>query len=365
MSQLDPPQSRYGRERACRRCGTRVALKATDCFFCGASLEDAPRRRAIIPWADLVLFLVIGGLLAFWWLQTPSLPMPQQVALARGTTTALASLPTPEPAATPFPPTATPLPTPTLQPTPTPAPTPIRYKVEAGDSLGVIADRFDSTIKDILEANGLTANSMIYPGDELIVPVKGPTGGPGPTATPSGGVLVYAVQPGDTVESIAIKFGSQVAWILGVNKMQATDLLRIGQSLQVPLTASTALPVLPSPTSPLPTLTPVSGYRAPVLLTPADGATIGSNDDLLLSWTAAGVLSRDEWYVVALKGADGTQPIAPYWTKGTTWRVSRDLRPAGAAGADFAWQVQVISGTPGKPGTPLSPASALRTFKWQ
>src|SRR5450759_1990211 len=69
MSQSDIAKSHYGQERTCPHCSARVAQRARVCFFCGASLEDAPRRRLSIPWADIILFVVIGGLVVLWWLR--------------------------------------------------------------------------------------------------------------------------------------------------------------------------------------------------------------------------------------------------------------------------------------------------------
>jgi LysM repeat protein len=339
-------------------------LRARDCFFCGASLEDAPRHRVTLPWADLVLFAVIGSLLAFWWLRAPGGSAPQEIAFSgvRATETAT---PTLEPTPTPRPPTTTPSPTATPPPTATPVPTPIRYKVVSGDTLDLIAGRFGSTAKDIIEANALSADGFIRVGDELVVPVKGPSGGPGPTPTPDGGTLVYAVQPGDTVESIAARFGSQVDWVLQANKLQADDLLRIGQSLLVPKTAGTPAPATPLPTRLPPTLAPASGYRAPALLTPGDGSLQTGDDDVLLSWTSVAILSKDEWYVVTLLPIGSATSLAPYWTKATTWRLPRDYRPAGEEAVGLTWYVQVFAGTPGQRGTPVSPASSSRTFKWR
>jgi LysM repeat protein len=281
------------------------------------------------------------------------------------TSSLLTATPMLAPTPTPQPPTATPLPTATPSPTATPLPTPIRYKVEPGDTLDLIAGRFGSTTKDIIDANGLTSDGFIRVGDELLVPVKGPSGGAGPTPTPDGETLVYAVQPGDTVETIAGRFGSQVDWILQANKLRADDLLRIGQSLLVPKTAGTPAPATPLPTRPPPTLVPVSGYRAPALLTPGDGSVLTGGDDVLLSWTSVGILAKDEWYVVTLTLPGSATPLAPYWTKATTWRLPRDYRPAVEDAVELTWRVQVITGTPGKPGTPASPASAPRTFKWR
>ena len=50
------------------------------------------------------------------------------------------------------------------------------YTVQEGDTVSAIAakfrDKHGTTTKAILEANGLTMNSIIRPGDTLIIPVK-------------------------------------------------------------------------------------------------------------------------------------------------------------------------------------------------
>jgi LysM repeat protein len=365
MSAIEPevPSSRYGRERRCARCGTRVAQKAQNCFFCGALLDDARQRRVRIPWADIFLFLVIGAVLAFWWLRPPSNPTVSQLALAASPTSG-APTAAPEATATPSP-TVTPRPTSTPSATATLLPTPFRHKVEPGDTIELIAGRYGSVIKDIIDANGLTADGFIRVGDELLVPLAGASGGPGPTATPAGGVLIYTVQPGDTVETIAMRFGSQVDWILTANQMQARDLLRIGQSLTVPLTAATPTPVRSATPAPIATFTPVVGFRAPILLNPADGSAWSGRDEIVLEWTAVGVLAKDQWYVVALKIAGASAQPAPFWTKSTSWRLPVAFRMSEAAAPEYTWQVQVVSGTPGASGQPISPASATRAFTWR
>jgi len=364
MSKSDLPPARYGRERVCPHCGTRVAQRAYTCFFCGASLEDAPRRRVAIPWADIVLFLVIGGVLALWWFRSPA---PEaQIALlgspSRPATGAQSATPTAEPSPTPLLPTATLEPTATPKPAATPPPTPVRYKVQPGDTLELIAGLHGSTIADIIQANGLDANGFIRVGDELVIPVKGASGGPGPSPTPSGGALVYTVQPGDTVQSIAMRFGSQIDWILVANSLKITDLLHINQSLLVPLTMNTPTPTVTVPATHAPTVTPGPRFRPPDLLLPPDGSKVTGNAELLLTWTSVGVLEKEQWYVVTLETPDGAKPIAPYWTKSTSWRLSSDYRNVDQQ--DFTWQVQVFSGAPGESGEPLSPPSTTRSFTW-
>jgi LysM repeat protein len=375
MSQPDTPQARYGRERACPQCGTRVAQKATTCFFCGAALNEAPRRRVILPWADLLLFAVIGAVVAIWWLRPPSTPAgggAEQSARLSAVQTPAKAIPTPDllgaddgVQATAIP-TATVVPTATAQPTPTVPIEPIRHKVKQGDTVVAIAKLYNSAAKDIIQANGLSADGKLSIGQELIIPVAGPMGGPGPTVTPSKDTLIYTVQSGDTVSGIAERYGSQVDWILQANKMKATDFLRIGQPLTVPRMPATltptptieVVPVTPSPT-------PVPGLRAPELLTPADGAVLTGQDSVLLNWTSVGILQADQWYVVTLKKDERNTPAITWWTKGTTWRLGPEYRGSTQAGIDYTWRVQVRAGSAEAPGDAASPASKERRFTWR
>jgi LysM repeat protein len=60
---------------------------------------------------------------------------------------------------------------PSLSPT-TPASvaaTPISYVVQSGDTLGLIAARFGTTVDEIMVTNGLTSD-VITPGQELTIP---------------------------------------------------------------------------------------------------------------------------------------------------------------------------------------------------
>ena len=66
-------------------------------------------------------------------------------------------------------------PTPTPTPTPTPIFTPrsVLYIVEEGDTLLSIAEQFGIALEELLDANGLTEGSVIQSGDVLIIPVGG------------------------------------------------------------------------------------------------------------------------------------------------------------------------------------------------
>jgi LysM repeat protein len=378
MEQFDPRQRRYGSERLCPHCGTRVAQKARTCFFCGGSLEEAPRRRLSIRWADVVLFVVIGGLLLFWWFRSPSVPADQGTTGGQAagpanpetvTPDALAELAELHPTATVsatlqieasavFSPTAAVTPSPTI-----PA-GPVRHTVKSGDTVLSIAALYGATAKDIISSNGLSADGFLRVGQELVIPVAGPSGGPIATATPQGGTLVYTVQAGDTISLIASRFGSTMEWVFAANNLKPDAILHIGQSLLVPQSGVTPTPAPTAAVSPSPTPTAGLPFRAPALLAPADGAVIATSREVLLSWTSVGTLSKDQWYVVSLQIPGSINAIAPFWTKGSSWRVPIDFKPSGRAPAVVVWQVQVLTGSPGSPGEPASPPSSSRRFVW-
>ncbi len=64
---------------------------------------------------------------------------------------------------------------------------PMLYEVESGDYWGAISTRFDISLADLFCANDANENTIIYPGDELCIPLNGcdpgATDTPEPTAT--------------------------------------------------------------------------------------------------------------------------------------------------------------------------------------
>jgi len=104
-----------------------------------------------------------------------------------GDLTFVGSVPAPSPAPTPAP---TPEPSPAPTPTPSPAPEPApeaesvvqEYRVQPGDSLNLIAARFGTTTSVLQEFNGITNPNLIRVGQLIRIPAVGSTE---PIATPS------------------------------------------------------------------------------------------------------------------------------------------------------------------------------------
>jgi len=134
----------------------------------------------------------------------------------------------------------------------------MRYTVRRGDTLTSIAYRFGTTVQAIVQANRLYNPSLIYVGQVLIIPAA-------PGAQPATGV-VYTVKPGDTLASIAYRFGVDPWSIAMANNIYNMSLIYVGQRLWIPGVSGprvTPTPVPPSVTctpTPTPTSVPDAAY---------------------------------------------------------------------------------------------------------
>ena len=101
------------------------------------------------------------------------------------------------------------------------------YVVETGDTLWSIAIRFGTTVEAIKARNGLTSD-IIYKGQTLVIPGTEPGGGNG------GGTVTHIVQPGENLYRIALKYGTTVEAISAANNIVNPHLIYAGQELLIP-----------------------------------------------------------------------------------------------------------------------------------
>jgi len=102
----------------------------------------------------------------------------------------------------------------------------IRYRVRYGDSLGKIANRFGTSIRQLKKLNKLSTH-LIYPGDRLRVRGTPPT-----KKSPTGDSKWYRIQRGDSLWSIAQQFRVSVRDLRALNKL-SSSIIRAGHMLIV------------------------------------------------------------------------------------------------------------------------------------
>ncbi len=109
------------------------------------------------------------------------------------------------------------------------------YTVQKGDSLWKIANNFGISINDLIQANNLTGTTLQI-GDVLTIPTEEEPIEEEPVEEePTTGNIEYVVQSGDSLYSIAKKYGISVDQIKALNNL-TSNLLFIGQRLQIPKT---------------------------------------------------------------------------------------------------------------------------------
>jgi LysM repeat protein len=334
--------------------------------MCGYDLRKQPQRGRRISWVDVVLVLAVLAVLVFWW------RVGTESAAENTTDDAVqAILPTSVPLLDP---TATPEPTPTAPPTATPSqfvttPVEVKHTVQSGDTLLSIALDYGVTVEEIQQANNLTG-VLIRVGDELIIPgqlADAVSALAGPASDFS-----YIVVEGDTLVSIALRFGSSVQDIQTANSLGADALIRPGDRLTIPVRGAPPEALQPTPAAPAPAAEGATApiYNQPQLISPSQGATIVRTEPVLLQWASVGVLQPNEWYVLQVLPRGPQSRVFPtVWTKQTSHRIGVELAPDAGQLAEYDWLVSIVQVTSVADGRPslaaASPPSEVRRFVWQ
>ncbi len=101
----------------------------------------------------------------------------------------------------------------------------ISYVVKSGDTLWSIARRFGVSVETLRRANGIYSD-MLMIGQIIRIPIK--------SIMYSDEYIMYQVKPGDTLWSIARRFNTTVDSIVIANNL-TTNMLMIGQQLKIPI----------------------------------------------------------------------------------------------------------------------------------
>ena len=98
------------------------------------------------------------------------------------------------------------------------------YTVKSGDTLSKIARKFGTTVNNLVALNGIANPDQIAAGTTICVKAKG--------SQPGG--TYYTVKQGDTLYSIARKFGWTASYLAQVNTIPNPDEIYAGRVLWIP-----------------------------------------------------------------------------------------------------------------------------------
>lgn len=99
----------------------------------------------------------------------------------------------------------------------------IIYTVSSGDTLYGIANKYNTTVNDLIEYNDLSSTNLSI-GQKLLIPS---------TNNEQNNYDTYTVKSGDTLYKIANQYNTTVDNLMNINNL-STNLLSIGQKLLVP-----------------------------------------------------------------------------------------------------------------------------------
>lgn len=110
-------------------------------------------------------------------------------------------------------------------------PKPTAYQVKSGDTLQSIANQFGLSLAALIEANP----QLIQVNMNLKIPVPdNTTSPPGPAAPPASSGRTYTVKAGDTLSSIAARFGTTIGVLVELNNIFNPNIIAEGQVLKLP-----------------------------------------------------------------------------------------------------------------------------------
>jgi len=109
------------------------------------------------------------------------------------------------------------------------------YVVKAGDTAWSIARRHGTTPATLLQANDLSEGHVLQIGQQLRVP--GTAAAQAELERPRS-MQVYSVQRGDTIWSLARKHGVSTRTLLEANGLTGNSVLSLGQKLRIPVASA-------------------------------------------------------------------------------------------------------------------------------
>ena len=124
----------------------------------------------------------------------------------------------------------------------------VTHTVQPGENLFRIALRYGLTADQVAAANGITDSTLIYVGQQLIIPIAGsaapPVSAASTVANPAG---FHIVQAGENLYRIGLRYGLTAQQIATANGLSGVSTIFVGQRLTIPASVSAPPQSAPAP----------------------------------------------------------------------------------------------------------------------
>ncbi|MCC7353443.1 MAG: LysM peptidoglycan-binding domain-containing protein [Anaerolineae bacterium] len=117
------------------------------------------------------------------------------------------------------------------------------HVVRRGETLASIAARYGVSVGSITQANSLRNANFIWVGQRLVIPSGN---APNPNPNPGSGA-VYYVRRGDTLANIAARYSISLQALMSANGIRNPNLIYVGQRLVIPGRSNPAPAPTPKP----------------------------------------------------------------------------------------------------------------------
>jgi murein DD-endopeptidase MepM/ murein hydrolase activator NlpD len=103
----------------------------------------------------------------------------------------------------------------------------IEHLVARGETILSLASRYGTTVDAIAQSNGFPASYSLYPGQRLFIPLSGSSIDPARTKA-------YVIQPGETIGSVALRHSTTWEDLARLNRIVSPGVVHVGLVIRVP-----------------------------------------------------------------------------------------------------------------------------------
>ncbi len=106
----------------------------------------------------------------------------------------------------------------------------LEHVVRKNETLGGIANRYGVSTSSLQALNGISNPNLLFVGKKLKIP------------SGQNQQITYTIKKGDSLGSIASRFGVKLSTLASINKITSPDLIKAGQKLLIPIKGSSVKP---------------------------------------------------------------------------------------------------------------------------